>query len=200
MRNTPLTFYTLFIAAIFCINAQKQKRKNPFETNGDLNSQFLYLEKTSTNYKEYKVITKTKFLQLHKNVLDSIVIQHTLLNQQQRENKNKLTEISNLNIKLNNIHKELQQANKNKDSITVMGICMIKDNYNLIIGIIILSLLVTTLFFFYKFTNSNILTKEAKEQLEETQKEYEHHQRTSLRKLQEVSRKLQDELIKNRKD
>ena len=77
---------------------------------------------------------------------------------------------------------------------------MVKSNYNLVAGIIILSLLATTLLFFYKFTNSNTVTKEAKNQLEETQNEFEAHQRNSLRKLQEVSRKLQDKIIKNRKE
>ena len=81
-----------------------------------------------------------------------------------------------------------------------MGIGMYKNNYNLIAGIIILSLLATALLFFYKFTNSNVVTTEAKKLLVETQNEYEAYQKNSLKRQQEISRKLQDEIIKNRKD
>jgi tetrahydromethanopterin S-methyltransferase subunit B len=200
MKNRALTIYTLLFAAIFCMNGQKKKLENPFETNGDLNSQFLYLEKTSTNYKEYKVITKRKFMQLHKNVMDSMAIQHNILNQQQAENNKQLAEINKLNSALTSVNTELQEASTNRDLITVMGIGMYKNNYNLIVGIIILSLLATTLLFFYKFTNSNVVTKEAKAHLKESQNEYEAHKKSSLTRQQEISRKLQDEIIKNRKD
>jgi len=200
MKNIPLVIYGLFFAALIHVHAQKKKLENPFETKGDLNSQFIYLEKTSTNYKEYKVITKAKFLELHKNVLDSMKIERAKLKQQQTKNQEQLTEINNLTTELKGINNELIEANTNKDSISVFGISMVKSNYNLVAGIIILSLLATTLLFFYKFTNSNTVTKEAKNQLEETQNEFEAHQRNSLRKLQEVSRKLQDEIIKNRKE
>ena len=50
-----LNCHFFLFAVLISINAQKKKLLNPFETNGDLNSQFIYLEKTSTNYKEYKV-------------------------------------------------------------------------------------------------------------------------------------------------
>lgn len=200
MKKTHLAIYTLLFATIFCLTAQKKKLENPFETKGDLNSQFLYLDKTSTNYKEYKVISKLKFVQLHKNVLDSMKSQHNLLNEQQLENNKQLAEINNLNTKFDNINKKLESANTNKDSITVFGIGMYKNNYNLIAGIIILSLLAAALLFFYKFINSNVVTKEAKAQLEETQNEYEAYQKNSLSRQQEISRKLQDEIIKNRKD
>ncbi|MEI6866350.1 hypothetical protein [Flavicella sp.] len=200
MKNKPLTISILLFTVIFCINAQKKKLENPFKTNGDLNTQFLYLDKTSTNYKEYKVINKKTFFQLHQNVLDSMLNKQELLNRQRIEYKNQLSQINELNNKVVELNEKLQEANTNRDSITVFGIGMIKSNYNLIAGSILLLLLATTLLFFYKFTNSNVVTKEANQQLKEIQNEYEAHQKSSLRRHQETNRKLQDELLKNRKD
>lgn len=200
MKNGRLLIYIFLLIAIPTSNAQKKKLENPFETKGDLNSQFIYLEKTSTNYKEYKVITKVKFNKLHKNVLDSLANQKKLLNSKHEENNNQLTEINRLKKELADTKEALTMANTNKDSISVMGISMYKNNYNLIAGIIIITLLIVALFFFYKFNNSNIVTKEAKLILKETQDEYEAHQKKSLIRQQELSRKLQDEIIKNRKD
>lgn len=200
MKNEKLLIYIFFFSAIFCINAQNKKLENPFETKGDLNSQFIYLEKTSTNYKEYKVITKTKFKKLHDNVLDSMAHEHKLLNEKHLENKNQLSKITKLNSELTKLKEELQSANANKDSITFMGVTMYKNNYNLIAGIIILTLLAVALFFFYKFSNSNVVTKEANKILKETQNEYEAHQKKTLIRQQELSRKLQDEINKNKKD
>ncbi|MDG2280617.1 MAG: tRNA (guanine-N1)-methyltransferase [Flavicella sp.] len=200
MKNGRLLIYIFLLIAIPTSNAQKKKLENPFETKGDLNSQFIYLEKTSTNYKEYKVITKVKFNKLHKNVLDSLANQKKLLNSKHEENNNQLTEINRLKKELADTKEALTMANTNKDSISVMGISMYKNNYNLIAGIIIITLLIVALFFFYKFNNSNIVTKEAKLILKETQDEYEAHQKKSLVRQQELSRKLQDEIIKNRKD
>lgn len=200
MKNKFLTIYILLFTAIFCTNAQKKKLENPFNTNGNLNKQFLYLEKTSTNYQEYKVINKKTFVKLHQNVLDSMLIKQELLNQQKIEFKNQLSQIKDLNNKVIVLNNKLQEANTNRDSITILGVGMIKSNYNLITGSIVLLLLATTLLFLFKFTNSNVITKTANQLLKETQNEYEAYQKSSLRRHQETNRKLQDELLKNKKD
>ena len=55
-----------------------------------------------------------------------------------------------------------------------------------------------TLFFIYKFRNSNAVTRAAKKSLEETELEFEEHRRTALEREQKVRRQLQDELNKNK--
>lgn len=200
MKKQIYFIFIFLFTTTLSINAQKKKLENPFETKGNLNSQFIYLEKTSTNYKEYKVITKEKFNKLHKNVLDSVAQGRELLNAKHTENKKQLTKINTLNKELENLKQELAMANTYKNSISVFGMSLYKSNYNLIAGIIIISLLGLVLFFFYKFTNSNVITKEANQLLTETQNEYEAHQKKALKRQQELSRKLQDEIIKNRKD
>lgn len=190
----------LFIISITSSTvAQKNKLENPFETNGNLDSQFNYLYKTSTNYKEYKVISKKGYSQLHKNVLDSIANHKNLQTVQHIENQNQLSEIKKLNDELTVLQEDLKNASLNKNSIIVFGISIYKTNYNLIIAIILMVLLGLAGFFFYKFTDSNTVTKKANRLLEEAQQELESVQKSALKRQQELNRKLQDERLKNSK-
>ena len=72
MRQKVL--YKLFLLALisFSMMSQAQDRKikleNPFENQGDLNSQFDYLLKTSTSYNNYKIVLKDTYLRIQKNV------------------------------------------------------------------------------------------------------------------------------------
>ena len=70
----------------------------------------------------------------------------------------------------------------------------------MIVIFVILSLLIVAGFYFYKYSNSHLETKEALELLEETQQEYENFQKKALQRQQVLNRKLQDEIIKNRKE
>lgn len=201
MKKSPLALFLLFIltATSITLNAQTKKLENPFENNGNLDSQLNYLYKTSTNYKEYKVISKKGYSLMHKNVLDSLDYQRKALSTQVTENKNLVSEINDLKQVANNLSEELKTVSLNKNSITVFGISIYKTNYNLIIVIIFIVLLSVAAFFIYKFTNSNIITKEAKKQLEEVQLELESVQKSALKRQQELNRKLQDEIMKNSK-
>ena len=64
-----------------------------------------------------------------------------------------------------------------------------------IIGLLIIGLL----FFIYKFKNSNAVTKEAKLKLAETEEEFDQHRQKKLEEQQQLRRKLQDEINKNKK-
>tara|TARA_B100000809_G_scaffold137843_1_gene135326 strand:- start:1556 stop:2170 length:615 start_codon:yes stop_codon:yes gene_type:complete len=203
MKRMPFAILIiLFFATISSsIEGQTKKNKleNPFENNGDLNSQLDYLFKTSTNYKEYKVISRKGYSKIHKNILDSIAFNKKTLTAQRVENKNKLSEINKLKTKLKGVSEELQITSSNKNSIPVFGINIYKTNYNLIVVILLISFLSLAAFFFYKYTNSNVTTKEAQKQLEDAQQELEAVQKNALQRQQELNRKLQDQILKNGK-
>jgi hypothetical protein len=54
------------------------------------------------------------------------------------------------------------------------------------------------LIFTYRFRASNAITKEAKIKLAETEQEFEEHRKRALEREQQVRRKLQDEINKNK--
>ena len=53
--------------------------------------------------------------------------------------------------------------------------------------------------FIFKFKRSNTLTKEAQEKLIDTEAEYDTHRQNALEREQQLRRKLQDELNKQKK-
>ena len=74
-----------------------------------------------------------------------------------------------------------------------------KGTYKAIMWAIVAGLLLLLILFIYKFRNSNFLTQQAKVALADLEKEYEDHRRKALEREQKVSRRLQDELNKNKK-
>lgn len=197
---TPI-FLAIFMLFFTSLEGQtKRKLANPFENEGNLNLRFEYLYKTSTNYKEYKVISKNGYSTLHKNVLDTLSYLKTETTKQQNLNKKQAEEIKSLQVALAEKTDELAAVTANKNAIEVFGTAIHKTNYNLMVVFIIVALLLIGGFYFYKYSNSHIETKEARELLEETQQEYEDFQKKALKRQQVLNRKLQDEIIKNRKE
>ena len=197
-------FYKLFLLALisFSMNSQAQNRKikleNPFENQGDLNSQFDYLLKTSTSYNNYKIVLKDTYLRIQKNVQDSVFNykdQSVLL-------KNEVKELETSNALLQEraarLQKDLDITKAEKDSITIMGMPLQKNLYNLILIASLLVMFSATLFFIYKYRNSNRLTLDANKSLSETQLEFSSFQKNALKRQQELNRKLQDEILKKK--
>ncbi len=204
MNKRILTSLFILLCISTTLTAQtpvkKAKLVNPFENQGTINSRFNYLYKTSTNYQEYKVISRKAFVALQKNVKDSLVSLKKEITTQTQKNKEQESKINSLNTTLEKANNELSNANTNRDSISVLGIQLYKKNYNLIVLLIIITLAVIASFFIFKFKNSHVLTAEAKKLLSETQNEFEIFQKKSLERQQVINRKLQDEINKNKKD
>ena len=64
-----------------------------------------------------------------------------------------------------------------------------------IIGLLVL----VVLFLFYRFKNSNAVTRDANQKLVETEAEFDDHRQKNLEQQQILRRKLQDEINKNKK-
>ena len=192
----------LFIFSIaFAPNAigQRKKLENPFEKEGTLDNRFNYLYKTSTNYKEYKVISKRGFTTLQKNVTDSMsLLKATLVD------KNNLIALQNTKIDAFKTEAELQNeqlklAEKNKNSIQAFGKKVHKTTYHLLVMTILLILLASTAYFLFQYNNSLTQTKASKKALNDVQFELEVFQKKALNQQQVLNRKLQDEILKNQK-
>ena len=63
-----------------------------------------------------------------------------------------------------------------------------------IISILLLSLGL----FIFKFRNSNVITKDARNKLVEVEEEFDRHRQKTIEEQQQLRRKLQDEINKNR--
>ena len=73
-----------------------------------------------------------------------------------------------------------------------------KGLYSVILFAIIIALLVSLIYFIFKFNNSDVITLAAKNNLEDVEDEFNSFRKKSIEREQKLRRQLQDEIIKNR--
>tara|TARA_R100000789_G_C2972825_1_gene141230 strand:+ start:267 stop:818 length:552 start_codon:yes stop_codon:yes gene_type:complete len=171
------------------------------ETSKEDNSiegQFNKIYRTSTTYQVYKVIAMDKYESLKANVLDSLNKAEKLIVEKENLLITEREKIKELNTKLTKTKSDLDLALVKENSISLFGQQVSKVTYNLVLWIIIIVLASGLSFFIFKFSRSHILTKEAKENLESVEEEYENHRKKSLEREQKLRRQLQDEINKQR--
>ena len=190
-----LKLTTLLLLFICIFSSTAQEIENPPNT---LKKQFDDLYRKSTSYQVYKVISKEKYQQLKQNVLDSI----NTLEAEISKNNNV---IEKNNIEINKTKKELDLTKQNlsssisrENSIAFFGMQLSKSTYNLLLWSIIILLIAALGYFIFKFSRSNVLTKEAQDNLIEVEQEFETHRKKSLEREQKLRRQLQDEINKQR--
>jgi hypothetical protein len=163
-----------------------------------IEGQFDKIFRISTTYQIYKVIDIEQYKLLKGNVLDSLkkskksLVEVENLLDSEREN------IAYLNESLTKTKLELDSALLNENSISLFGIPLNKITYSLILWIIIIGLASGLGFFVFKFFNSNILTKQAQENLITVEEDFEEYRKKSLEREQKLRRQLQDEINKHR--
>jgi len=190
-------FFTLFLLFIQ-YTSFSQENNNVVIEDKTLEGQFDKINRISTSYQTYKVISKDKFQKLKNNVLDSIKASNKDLKEQKVLLKNERDNVAKLNAELNKTKEDLKKAQEKENSISLFGFQISKATYNLILWLIIISLALALAFFVFKFSKSNILTKKAKEDLEDVEQEFEVHRKKSLEREQKLRRQLQDEINKQR--
>lgn len=172
--------------------------QEPTEETNSIENQFDKIYRVSTTYQSYKVISKDSYQSLKSNVLDSlksskmIISKKDILLNAEKENieKNKTL--------LSKTQLDLEAALIKENSISVAGLQLSKVTYNLILWSIVIILLLALSYFIFKFTRSNVLTREAKDNLAEIEEEFEKHRKNTLDKEQKLRRQLQDEINKQR--
>lgn len=190
-------FFTLFLLFIQ-YTSFSQENNNVVIEDKTLEGQFDKINRISTSYQTYKVISKDKFQELKNNVLDSIKASNKDLKEQKVLLKNERDNVAKLNAELNKTKEDLKKAQEKENSISLFGFQISKVTYNIILWLIIISLALALAFFVFKFSKSNILTKKAKEDLEDVEQEFEVHRKKSLEREQKLRRQLQDEINKQR--
>lgn len=184
---------SLYILSFFVITTTTAQETPVQEGPQTIDKQFTEVIDGSGNYKQFKVIEKTKMAQLKANTKKRI----TGLQEEIKTLENKISEQDAAALKvsaaLENTQQDLDATNLEKDSINLLGTPMKKGAYKTtmwgIIGVLLLGLLL----FIYKFKNSNTLTKQAQYKLDETESEFEDYRRKALEKEQKLGRQLQDE-------
>ena len=189
--KAPLTLFFVLIT-LFTFSQESINDSNTLE------NQFDKLYRTSSSYQTYKVISKQKYQQLKKNVLDSINASKNIVSDKEQLLKAERDNIIKIKQELNLTKTNLETSTKKENSITLFGSSITKATYNIILWSLIIIFLFSTFFFVYKFSRSNVITKKAQNDLYEVEKEYENHRKKALEREQKLRRQLQDEINKQR--
>jgi hypothetical protein len=173
-------------------------QETTFEDTNSIENQFEELYKKSSTYQVYKVISKDKYQRLKLNILDSLKdLKETIAHKESLLLKEK-SNIEETKKLLTQTKIDLNISLKKESSIDILGIKLSKVVYNLLLWGIIVLLLLGLSYFIFKFFRSNILTKEAKNNLVDVEQEFEQHRKKTLVREQKLRRKLQDEINKQR--
>jgi len=164
----------------------------------DLENQFDSIIKKSNSYQEYKVIKKVDINTLKKNVIDTVDLLEQQIETSSAEIKNQKDTISNLSNELETTKNDLIISKEKEEGIELFGLVTNKSTYNALAFSLIGILLITIAILFFKFKNSHTVTKSTKVKLLETEEELETYRQKTLEREQQLRRKLQDEINKNK--
>jgi len=168
------------------------------QTENTLENQFDEVYNRSNNYQEFKVVKRADLNSLKKSTLDSIAVYKNALAQLQGELDSQKIELGLIQSNLKETREKLLLAEQKENDISFLGIQTSKTVYNSIVWTLILFLVLILFFFIYKFKNSNHITRETKNKLNDLEKEFESYKQRALEKEQQLSRKLLDEINKNK--
>jgi hypothetical protein len=190
-------FILLLPLLLFTIPFFAQEATNDVQSN-TLEEQFVQVVDKSNNYQDYKIIQKSKINQLRINILDSIKNLKSTIESTNLEIIQKKNQIDSLTSDLKNTELELANSIEKENAIDFFGIETTKSTYNALMWSIISVLILSLGLFIFKFRNSNVITKDARNKLVEVEEEFDRHRQKTLEEQQQLRRKLQDEINKNR--
>lgn len=201
MRSLKLFALIVFICTSFTSLTAQQQTESINE--GSINDQFEFVLRKSYNFRGtngemYENVRRSMLLTLQAHANDSINTLKETLSNTNTVVANQEKEISSLKDSLSQTQGTLEATNKEKDSMSLVGMQMSKTSYNIVMWSIIAGLFVLLLTFIFKFKNSNAVTRTAKNSLADLEQEFEEHRRVALEREQKVRRQLQDEINKQK--
>lgn len=184
-----------YILAVFAFISvfQSQAQQDTLTSQTPIQDEFTRLIEESNNYQGYKVVDYNSLIELRNTtrnyiteLKEEIVVQKNTVDQQKQE-------IRELKSQLATTREDLKKVSEEKDALMFLGMPFSKSGYKGmmwgIVGVLILILLVL----FFRFKSSNAATKDARQKLKETEKEFDAYRTKALEKEQRLGRMLQDE-------
>ena len=186
-----LALTVILFATLTAANAQKTALDS-----ATLSQQFQYIKKVSSSHNEFKVVKVTRLNKLWSNAIDSLTSVRGTLTKTNQVVSTQKKEIANLNTELTNTKEQLASVNEEKDNISLLGMGMSKGKYKTIMWAAVIGLAALFALTFFKFKNSNQITKTTRKDHHDIQEEYNDFKSNALEKERKLKRELQTELNK----
>ncbi|MEN8227118.1 MAG: hypothetical protein ABFS38_03105 [Bacteroidota bacterium] len=190
------------ILALFCISmitvqsSSAQYVTPAIMDSASLESQLNYVKERTRIYNDFRAIREDIFLKMKKNALDSLnksKLEIATLNSRLSERN---FQIETLNSDLGRTKNERDEAIRNKDNLSFLGIKMNKTVYNTIMWFIVLGLAVVAVILFLLFKRTRIITVQTKKEFDEIQNQYETHKKGSREKYEKLVINHHNEIMK----
>lgn len=163
-----------------------------------IGNQFNYILEKSESYKDLKVV-KTKWIQnLKSDVLNSVSRMEEELGSSKAAYEAQTELVDSLKEKLNAANSQLREYANSGPMIAFLGIEFKKSVFNSLLVFILLSSVVSVVFFAYQFKKMSCQTNHSKSILDELEQEYQEYKRKAIEREQKISRQLQDEINKQK--
>jgi hypothetical protein len=164
-----------------------------------LEAQLDYIHENTRIYNDYRAIREDVFLKMKQNVKDTLSASRLEAERLQNQILEQDSQIDSLNADLSNTRNERDDAIKNRDSLSFLGIQMGKGLYNVIMWLMVLGLAFLTVILVLLYKRSHLVTKEVKEILGSTQEEFEQYRKTSREKYEKLVISHHNEIMKLKK-
>ena len=197
MKKQYLTAIAFLMLISSTIVGQKINNNQPELDSGTIESQFDYILSKSTRWKEFQLIRKTSLLKVKEHSIDSLKTIHNKFVSAKQLSSQLESKINGLKKEVDELKNEIQTISEIKDNIGFFGIRLSKSKYTLIVWSFISILIFLLVVILIKFKSNQLTTKTTKNELSKIENEFESYRKKSLRKEQEIMRKLQDEINKN---
>ena len=184
----------LFSIALFIFTSSFSQQKDTSSIKGKFN----LIYNTSSSYKEFKVIRKSRFVNLRNQVSDSVKLLNNELNLKEEKINTLEQDLNNINkVLLKNIA-EKTAAIRLQNSILFFGMALDKSSYKIMVWMTFILLIVLLCYFIFKYKNSYLIILAAKQDLLEAENELVKFKKKSIESDQKLRRQLQDEINKQR--
>ena len=190
MKNTILhNAAAILFIGVFCSlfqMADAQSNAIAVLDSATLESQMEYIHQNTRVYNNFRAVREDIFLKMKGNVIDTLneeKLQVAQLNSRLSE-RNFL--IETLNTDLSRIQNERDEAIRNKNSLTILGISMNKVVYNSVMWFIILGLAALSIIMLILFRRSFSVTSQTKNELNTALEEFDQYRKNSREKYEKL--------------
>lgn len=191
IKLIPPTLVVVFFLFHSAVNAQDTTTTQNSLNSGTIASQFEYIYRVSNNFQEYEVVKKANLEKLKSNIMDSLKVLRSEVVDLKTNQAVWNDSIQAMAEKLEKAEIEKNEAIKEKDSFSFLGIPIQKTVYSSMMWMLVAGLGITLGFFSVQFFRSFGRIKKAQQDLELVQEEFDQHRKNTL----ERERKLKRELI-----
>lgn len=197
IRHTSLrTIVLLCLCTSGIQSVLAQSPMPPVLDSASFESQMEYLQERTRIYNGFRAIRDDIFLKMKKNALDSLSKEKLEVARLNSELTERDFQIESLNSDLVRTKNERDQSIRTKDSFSFLGIQVHKGLYNTIMWIIVLGLISLGVILFLLFKRSHAVTVQTKKELENIEKSFEEHRKSSREKYEKLVVSHHNEIMK----